>query len=105
MGLAPDEVRGEVGWRPHVTLALLALGFLVLERQRLGGENPGGDGGADAGDAILTELLRKRPPTASEIVGAVRRVVRRNEEARIDPRCSKTKTFPLRRPRPGFSSP
>jgi SRSO17 transposase len=50
VGLAHYEVRSWVGWHHHITLALLALWFLVLERRRLGGENPGGDGGADAGD-------------------------------------------------------
>lgn len=50
VGLGHYEVRSWVGWHHHVTLALLALGFLVLERRRLGGENPGGDGGAAAGD-------------------------------------------------------
>jgi hypothetical protein len=52
--------------------------------------------------AIFTELLRKRPPTAREIAAAVSRVLRRNEEARIYHWYSKTKTFPPRRPRPGF---
>jgi SRSO17 transposase len=54
VGLAHYEVRSWVGWHHHVTLALLALWFLVLERGRLGGKNPGGDGGADAGDLHRT---------------------------------------------------
>jgi SRSO17 transposase len=49
-GLAHYEVRSWVGWHHHMTLALLALWFLVLERRRVGGENPGGDGVAGAGD-------------------------------------------------------
>jgi hypothetical protein len=53
--------------------------------------------------AIFTALLRKHPPTAREIAAAVSRVLRRNEEARIYHWYSKTKTFPPRRPRPGFS--
>jgi hypothetical protein len=48
-GLGQYEVRSWVGWHHHVTLALLALWFLILERRRLGGENPGGDGVAGAG--------------------------------------------------------
>jgi hypothetical protein len=52
--------------------------------------------------AIFTELLRKRPPTAREIAEAVSRVLRRNVEARIYHGYSRTKTFPPRRPRPGF---
>jgi SRSO17 transposase len=50
VGLAHYEVRSWVGWHHHVTLALLALWFLVLERGRMGGKNPGSDCGADAGD-------------------------------------------------------
>jgi SRSO17 transposase len=50
VGLAHYEVRSWVGWHHHVTLALLALWFLILERQRLGGKNPGRDGGAGASD-------------------------------------------------------
>ncbi len=50
VGLAHYEVRSWVGWHHHITLALLALWFLILERGRMGGENPSSDGGADAGD-------------------------------------------------------
>jgi SRSO17 transposase len=50
VGLGQYEVRSWVGWHHHMTLSLLALWFLVLERLRVGGENPGGDGGAGAGD-------------------------------------------------------
>jgi SRSO17 transposase len=60
VGLAHYEVRSWVGWHHHVTLALLALWFLVLERRRLGGENPGGDRGADAGD--LHRVAPQAPP-------------------------------------------
>jgi SRSO17 transposase len=44
VGLAHYEVRSWVGWHHHVTLGFLALWFLILERQRIGGENSGGDG-------------------------------------------------------------
>jgi SRSO17 transposase len=44
VGLGHYEVRSWVGWHHHVTLSLVALWFLVLERRRIGGENPGGDG-------------------------------------------------------------
>ncbi len=43
-GLDHDEVRSWVGWHHHMTLSLVALWFLCLERRRIGGENPGGDG-------------------------------------------------------------
>lgn len=36
VGLSDYEVRSWVGWHHHMTLALLALFFLVLERRRLG---------------------------------------------------------------------
>ncbi len=44
VGLAHYEVRSWVGWHHHVTLSFLALWFLILERGRMGGKNPGGDG-------------------------------------------------------------
>jgi hypothetical protein len=50
VGLDHYEVRSWVGWHHHVTLSLLALWFLQCERLRLGGKNPGRDGGAGAGD-------------------------------------------------------
>jgi SRSO17 transposase len=34
-GLAPYAVRSWVGWHHHMTLSLLALWFLILEKQRL----------------------------------------------------------------------
>lgn len=49
VGLDHYEVRSWVGWHHHMTLSLLALWFLQLERNRLGGENPGADGTAAAG--------------------------------------------------------
>jgi SRSO17 transposase len=48
VGLGHYEVRGWVGWHHHMTLSLLALWFLQLERRQLGGENPGVDGAAAA---------------------------------------------------------
>ena len=49
-GLAQYEVRSWVGWHHHMTLSLLALWFLILERRRLGGEKPGDHRVAGAGD-------------------------------------------------------
>jgi SRSO17 transposase len=48
VGLGHYEVRSWVGWHHHMTLSLLALWFLQLEKGRLGGENPGADGAAAA---------------------------------------------------------
>lgn len=101
VGLGHYEVRSWVGWHHHITLALLALWFLILERGRMGEKTPAVT--VAQMRAIFTELLRKRPPTAREIAEAVSRVLRRNEEARIYHWHSKTKTFPPRRVRSGFS--
>jgi SRSO17 transposase len=51
VGLAHYEVRSWVGRHHHMTLALLAIFFLVLEQRRIGGENPGDDGAAGRGRA------------------------------------------------------
>jgi len=51
-GLNHYEVRSWVGWHHHMTLSLLALWFLSLERQRAGGKKPGRDGVADPGDLL-----------------------------------------------------
>jgi SRSO17 transposase len=56
-GLAQYEVRSWVGWHHHVTLSLLALWFLGLERRQMGGENPGRNGIAGAAD--LQPLVAK----------------------------------------------
>jgi len=47
-GLDHYEVRSWVGWHHHMTLAMVALWFLCLQRRRVGGENPGHHGVADA---------------------------------------------------------
>ncbi len=46
VGLADYEVRSWVGWHHHMTLSLLALWFLSLEKRRMGGENPGSNRGS-----------------------------------------------------------
>ena len=48
VGLAHYEVRSWVGWHHHMTLSLLALWFLILEKVRLGKKNPGSDRAPDA---------------------------------------------------------
>jgi SRSO17 transposase len=48
VGLGHYEVRGWTGWHHHMTLSLLALWFLALERRRVGGEKDGPDGIATA---------------------------------------------------------
>jgi SRSO17 transposase len=50
VGLDHYEVRSWVGWHHHMTLCLVALWFLCLERRRVGGENPGDHGVAGQAD-------------------------------------------------------
>jgi SRSO17 transposase len=50
VGLNHYEVRSWTGWEHQMTLSLLALWFLQVERLRLGGKNPAAHGGASAGD-------------------------------------------------------
>lgn len=59
-GLGHYEVRSWVGWHHHVTLALLALWFLLLEKARLGG-NRGGKGEAGEGG----NLSRRHRPAGA----------------------------------------
>jgi len=50
VGLDEYEVRSWVGWHHHMTLTLLALWFLQVEKLRLGKKNTGRHGGASAVD-------------------------------------------------------
>jgi SRSO17 transposase len=50
VGMGHYEVRSWVGWHHHMTLTLLALWFLQLERLALGEKNPGRDGSAGTPD-------------------------------------------------------
>ena len=57
VGLDHYEVRSWVGWLHHMTLSLLALWFLALERGRVGGEKDTPDGVAVAGDITTARKL------------------------------------------------
>jgi SRSO17 transposase len=74
VGLGHYEVRSWVGWHHHMTLSLLALWYLLLERRAVGGKNPGVDGaaatpvaggvagaGADAGATIRGGQRHRAP--------------------------------------------
>jgi SRSO17 transposase len=50
VGLGQYECRSWIGWHHHMTLCLVSLLFLVLERRGLGKKNPGPDGVADPAD-------------------------------------------------------
>ena len=71
-GLAHYEVRSWVGWHHHMTLSLLALWFLILERRRVGGENPGGDGVPSAGDLHPVAAVAGAEPGADRGGGHAR---------------------------------
>jgi SRSO17 transposase len=73
VGLDHYEVRSWVGWHHHMTLSLLALWFLQLERNRFGGKNAGDDGAADAGGVravALAEAAECRPDRRRSQQGA-----------------------------------
>jgi SRSO17 transposase len=52
VGLDHYEVRSWVGWHHHMTLSLVALWLLCLERRRVGGENPGDHRAAGEADPV-----------------------------------------------------
>jgi SRSO17 transposase len=66
-GLDHYEVRSWMGWHHHMTLSLVALWFLCLERRHAGGENPGDHGAANptdpdpAGSQPAAKAGRDRP--------------------------------------------
>ncbi len=64
VGLDHYEVRSWVGWHHHMTLCLVALWFLCLERRRVGGENTRRHGAADEAD-----LHAAAPPPGADAGG------------------------------------
>jgi hypothetical protein len=95
VGLDHYEVRSWVGWQHHMTLALLALWFLVLERRRLGEKKPAISTPQTRG--LFTWLLRTPSPRPKQIADEINRVLRRKEEARIYHWHQRTGEFPPRR--------
>jgi hypothetical protein len=81
-----------------MTLTLLALWFLQLERNRLGGKIPALT--VPQLREIFARLLLPNPPSAARIAEEVSIVLRRNEETRIYHWYAKTRSFPPRRRRP-----
>jgi len=62
-GLDEYETRGWVGWHHHTALSLLALAFLVLQKQRLGekrGPNDGAGGPRSAGSPVGSACVGHR---------------------------------------------
>jgi SRSO17 transposase len=60
VGLGQYEVRSWVGWHHHMTLAILALWFLELEKHRVGKKNAGHHAAADPGDLCQTAAESNR---------------------------------------------
>jgi hypothetical protein len=98
VGLGQYEARGWDDWHHHMTLALLALWFLVLERLRLGEKKPALT--VAQAREVFTRLLRDPPPRPGQIAEEINRVLRRKEEARIYHWHRRTGEFPPRRSTP-----
>jgi SRSO17 transposase len=82
-GLDEYETRGWVGWHHHTALSLLALAFLVLQKQRLGEKRRTDDGARSPRPA--------RPPVGSARVGPRR-------DPRVVPLASGTQRAGRRQP-------
>ena len=97
VGLDEYEVRSWTGWAHHMTLSMLALWFLQLERLRLGKKTPGIT--VSQVRQIFTELLRGPKPTVADIAAKVSAVLQRTEESRIYHWHERTGQFPPSRER------
>jgi SRSO17 transposase len=82
----------------HMTLALVALRFLCLERRRVGGKTPAIT--VSQMRQVFTRLLQDPPPSPAAIAAEVSRVPRHNEEARIYHWFAATGSFPPHRSQP-----
>lgn len=99
VGLGHYEVRGWVGWHHHVTLSLLALWFLQLEKRQLGGENPGIDGAAAArgvhaaavasATQCAADSLGGKPGATPQRGGSHLPLVRTHQEVPTSPRATR----------------
>ncbi|MFO0841539.1 MAG: hypothetical protein U0797_03935 [Gemmataceae bacterium] len=97
VGLGHYEVRLLVGWHHHMTLSLLAVWFLQLERRHLGGKAPALT--VPQLREVFSRLLRPRPISAADRPGG-QPGLRRTEEARIYHWYARTGKFPPRRDQP-----
>ena len=95
IGLDDYEVRRGVGWHHPMTLSLLAVWFLVLERQPVGKKTPAIT--IPQVREIFSHLLQHPAPTPQHITDTITTVLSRNEESRIDHWYAATERFPPRR--------
>ena len=99
VGMADYEVRGWRGWHHHMTMSLLAVWFLSLERFRQRPTTP----------ALTVSVLREvfsrvialGRLTLATIVRELNETLRRTEEARIYHWIDNTGKYPPRRTEPG----
>jgi SRSO17 transposase len=102
IGMGHYEVRGWRGWHHHMTMSLLALWFLGLERFRQQPTTP----------ALTVSVLREvfsrvialERLSLEEIVGELNEVLRRKEETRIYHWIANTGNYPPRRTVPSLPS-
>jgi SRSO17 transposase len=95
VGLAHYEVRGWRGWHHHMTLSLLALWFLGLERFREQETTPALT--VSVLREVFSRVLALGRLTLGEIVREMNEVLRRTEEARIYHWIANTGEYPPRR--------
>lgn len=81
-GMDHYEVRSWGGWHHHMTLSLLALWFLVLERRRLSDSTPAITVQQSA--EAIGELLRDPTTSVRSLATKITGRLERNERARID---------------------
>jgi SRSO17 transposase len=99
VGLDEYEVRGWRGWHHHMTMSLLALWFLALERCEQKEVTPALT--VSVLREVFTRVLALGRLTLAVIVGELNATLRRTEEARIYHWVENTGGYPPRRMEPG----
>src|SRR5205823_6511472 len=94
-GMAHYEVRGWRGWHHHMSMSLLALWFLGLERFREQATSPALT--VSVLREVFSRVLALGRLTLEDIVREMNEVLRRTEEARIYHWMANTGTYPPRR--------
>jgi SRSO17 transposase len=95
VGMGHYEVRGWRGWHHHMTMSLLALWFLGLERFREQPTTPALT--VSVLREVFSRVLALGRLTLEEIVREMNEVLRRTEEARIYHWVANTDKYPPRR--------
>jgi SRSO17 transposase len=98
VGMAHYEVRGWRGWHHHMTMSLLALWFLGLERFREQKTTPALT--VSVLREVFSRVLALGRVTLPAIVWELNETLRRTEEARIYHWMENTGKYPPRRPTP-----